>query len=255
MEYYNNAKPDLIGSKMKKTIGHVIQQQGSAATLSDRISNSLAVLYENYIYPNLLTCLFMAAIAIFLVYRYITKPEDNEEGFDEVDMLHMEIKKQIKHIENNDQAHFNPTQTITKAEDQIKVNYPADPVDINLPGVGQIVAKPDDLYPQPQPFTPMNSINYNHDIAYNMPRDYYSGTYNDYQNAEPSAFVNPNGFSTDFNLTTGNWVGQMTDMNKQNVLNYYDVVRGTRDDLVSNLKLGPNYVQEFKVEPPYASYP
>jgi hypothetical protein len=93
---------------------------------------------------------------------------------------------------------------------------------------------------------PNNNLNVNDKYVNTTSVNNYNGTYNSYLNAQDTQLQNPIGLPTDFNSTTGNFVGKMTDMNKQNILDYNDILNNTNRDLLKNINNNA-----FKVDPPY----
>jgi hypothetical protein len=98
----------------------------------------------------------------------------------------------------------------------------------------------------------MNGTNYDHNNVYNYPSNsFHSGTYDTYGNAQDTNFINPLGFSNNFNTNSGNFVNSMTQANRQNVTDYQTFMDNNQGNLIDALKFGPKY--ENQMEPPYAN--
>ena len=83
------------------------------------------------------------------------------------------------------------------------------------------------------------------------------GTNNLYQNAVDTSIMNPLGFSNNFNTTTGSFISGMTSANKDNVVDYQQIMESMRSDLTNSLSVGPDYLNvgsgEPMMIPPYAT--
>ncbi len=262
MEFFSENKPDLIGPKMKRTVNNIMQKPATGYTVSDKVSQSITWLYTNYIKPNKITTIFILSMIIFLTYRYYNKKarEEKEKQKQKVEKfsgedtrLFDEISEQTAHLRFDTQPTLNPIEPIYKQQEP--VNYPPEPLPINIPGVGTTYKK--NLYDYSRPYQPINTFNYDYDNVYKHPhRTYYTGTLNTYANAQDTDLINALGFPTDFNTTTGNFVGQMTDFNTQNVTDYQTIIDNMNANLVDSMKIGPKFLDsntpDFQIEPPYA---
>jgi len=85
--------------------------------------------------------------------------------------------------------------------------------------------------------------NYVNNAAYNN----YNGVLNDYVNAQDP--INPNqvGYPVNFNTSTGDFVGKMTEANSKNIADYNAILSKTNEDL-----LGRNNSKIPSVIPPYS---
>jgi len=127
------------------------------------------------------------------------------------------------------------------------VSYPPDPNRVVYNNSSFINNLDGDYYKNYN--TANNNLNTNDKYVDTTSVNNYNGTYNSYLNAQDTTLVNPIGLPVDFNTTTGNFVGQMTDLNKQNILDYNAILDNTNKDLL-NSRVYNNGIP--KVEPPYS---
>lgn len=285
MQFYSNAEPNLIGSIVRKTIYKVIKKKSNNSTISDKISNMMDDFYKKYICDCKLIVLVLAAIFVMLLCRYYdkqnkkdqtkvttySKPKSKEEedlyielGIDNDEytsenltnkkdnILSNNIHDQTSHLKYNSQPSFNNLQSVNSQFDSVE--YIPNSTPINIPGLGFVPDK--SLYPYSKPYENLNNPNYNYaDVYKNPSRSYYNGTYDTYDNAQDTNIMNPLGFSNDFNSTTGNFIGGMTAANKQNIIDYKQLLDNTNSDLLNSV--GPNSINlsdfETTMVPPYAS--
>lgn len=276
MQFYSNSKPNLVGQKIKKSVYKIMKKKSDNITISDKISNMMSSFYNNYIKENKPITFFLLFTIIFLMYRYYNKKRDDEikkimnnENFryDGVEdkIMNGILKDQTSHLKYDTQPTVDRLQSVnTQAE---KVYYTPDPIRIDLPSTEKQGPKNEDrvntvyarnIYADPRPFQNLNIPDYNYNNVYlNPQRSYYTGTFNPYENAQDTNIVNPFGFSTKFNTTTGNFIGGMTQANKQNVIDYQSILDNMNANLINSLKLGPKYLDinspELEMEPPYAT--
>ena len=163
------------------------------------------------------------------------------------------MNTQTSHLRYDTQPSFNRLYSVDQQKEP--VNYPPSPLPINIPDLGIVYTK--DLYGYPKPFPNLNSPNYNYNNVYTNPQlAYYNGTYNTYKNAQDTNIINPLGYPTNFNTSTGDFINHMTNANKQNIVDYQTILDNINGNLVDALKLGPKYLDinspELEMEPPYA---
>jgi hypothetical protein len=172
------------------------------------------------------------------------------------------FKEQLDDV--NKESHFEPTlqqpsfnRLIPVNQQAQYVNYPPGPALINIPGVGTVDGK--QYYPYPKQYQNLNAPQVNYDTVYNNKSlSYYSGTVSPYIDNQHGMnnvgqIVNPYGWPTNFNETTGNFVDQMTEANKQNVMDYQTLIDNLNNNLTENLKIGPDFLDQVKeIDPPYA---
>lgn len=297
MEFYSNSRPDLIGGQMKKTVYKVMKKKSNNVTVSDKVSGMLSVFYQDYIGKNKFAILILLLCVAFLAYRYYNK-EDKDESSEDLDkepfnpillndfsgtnvdsqytfdtkdigysgyidksLFNEVTKEQTQHLANANNMHdsqpsFNPTQSV--ASQYEPVNYPPEPIPMNIPGKGIVPVK-NYFGDRPKPFPPTTKFDYDYDNVHDYPNlSYYSGTHNTYggdQTKNQSSFVNPLGFSTQFNQTTGEFVNQMTDANQRNLYDYQTIIDSMNKGFTNSLTIGPNGLDdsaEPEMDPPYA---
>lgn len=238
MNFYSNKQPNLIGPVMKSTITTIVKQPNINNTVSDKVSTYLAQLYQDYIIDNKITVFFILIVFICLVYRYYNKPKPTKEKFDTDKNLLKEIQEyQTEKIRYDNPPAMNPTSSI--ADDDDIIHYPPEELPINLPS-GMTYSR--DIYNTKINPNPLNHTNYNHNNVYQYPsRQYSMGTYNTYKNAQDTDIPNPYLWSNNFNTTSGNFVGQMTDKNFQNTIDYQSLLDTNESQLTHNLTYGSTY--------------
>lgn len=263
MDFYSGKRPNLIGPVMKSTICQIVtKKQNINNTVSDKITAHFSDFYNGYILENKIVLFIIAIFIAFLVYRYYdTKHKKDQiknksEYFANQDSnLIKDIKEyQTRHLKFDTQPVMNPT--LSAEEQKEKVYYPPDPLPLNIPGDGFVYTR--NIYPDPKSYPSINHSNYNYNNVYENPsRSYYNGTYNTYQDAQNTNIVNPFGWSNNFNTNTGNFVGGMTNENRQVMSDYQTVIDNKNYNLVDALKFGPQYIDsnapDYDMEPPYAT--
>jgi len=253
MEFYSKSKPNLIGKKFKSTVNRIMNKQNTqSGVISDRISNKLSELYNIYIKPNKFVTFLTIAVLVFLCYRYYKKKYGTHEQFSQVEYEALkDVYRQTDHLIHENQPTLNPLQSVESQYNE-KVNYPPEPLPINIPKKGIVMTT--NLYKDNQVKNDIIMDNYNYNNVYSQPsRSYYTGTYNTYHDAKDTPIINPLGYPTNFNTSTGDFVGQMTGANAQNVADYQNILDKYQNDIVDELKIGPKYLnREYEMDPPYA---
>lgn len=259
MEFYSKSQPNLILPKMKKTVYKIIKKAPNHLTVSEKVSNMMSEYYNSYIEPNKVVIFIALIIVLFLVYRYYnrTNTKDSVEKFssDEYNLLKDITDTQTAHLRYDSQPTLNPLLPISIQQEP--VYYPPDPLPVNIPDAGTVYTR--NIYEDPGPYPPLNMpIDYDYNNVYkNSSRSYYNGTYNTYQNAQDTDIINPYGYLNNFNTSTGDFIGQMTEANNQNLTDYQSILDNTQGNLYDSLKIGPNYlnsnIPESTMDPPYAT--
>jgi large-conductance mechanosensitive channel len=215
MEFFSNSKPDLVGPKVRKSVYKIMKTDIDNTTISDRISSMMTNFYKDYISEYKLFFFFVVAMVVFLLYRYYTKERKAKTGEDRQEKFTVEEQKIMDNIMNTQTAHlkldtqpsFNPLKPVNDQHED--VNYPPDPLAVNLPDKGLIYTK--NLYGDyPPQFDNLNKPNYDYNTVYTSPnRSYYSGTHNPYENAQDTNIINPYGWSNRFNTDTGAFINSI----------------------------------------------
>jgi hypothetical protein len=265
MEYYSGKEPNLVGTAFTNTVNKIMKKKTNS-TISDNISTNITEFYNNYISEHVFLILLITLFIIFLVYRYYyiqhkKKDDDKESEFEKElfggqdnniidDITHT----QTQHLKYDQQPSFNPLYPVNQQKE--RVYYPPDPLPINIPS-GNGLTYTRNIYAEPKDYSPLNSSNYDYFNVYTNPtRSYYSGTYNTYVNAPDTDMINPLGFATDFNNSTGTFINGMTDANKRTVLDLQQIVDQTNNNLTDSLKYGPTIIKStssvYGLDPPYA---
>jgi large-conductance mechanosensitive channel len=242
MDIFSDRQSNLIAPKIQKSIDKIIENKPEAVTVSDKVSQAIKSFYNNYISPYKVTFFILSVIIIFLLYRWYTrKPKKTaKEKFtsEEYKILKNILTTQSAELRYDDQPHFNPLYSVADQEQKQKVYYPPDPLPVNIPNQGFVYTR--DLYNEPDQTLLLNSPkDYDYNTA-NRSRLYYNGTYNTYENAQDTNIINPLGFSNQFNTTTGNFVGGMTERNTDVLRQYQNIVNNKTED-------------DCTVLPPYAT--
>jgi len=225
MSGWTNTNPNLIEHI---DLQEFIVQNTKNATVSEKISLFINNIYNDYIKDNIIVIIVILAFAYFLYYRYTAKKAEQ----------------------------FNPLYSIESQQEDEPVQYPADPLPINLPDKGTVLTR--NIYPDPPKYTPVNNDEeYDYNNVYTNPsRSYYTGTHNTYLNARDTDIENPLSFPNNFNETDGNYVGFATDRNAQNIVDYQSILDDTNKNLIQSLRLGPKHLKasepEYEMDPPYA---
>ncbi len=249
MEFYSGTIPNLVSKrlihKFNKTVTTV---PNTGKTISEKVFAFTSYIYNNYIKEHKYLWLFIVGIVLFLTYRYYNRSgkKENYSAYNLVDEIEDAIEKKLRY---DPQPSFNPLKSV---ESQKKpVNYPPEPIPIRTNG--KIEPKTFDPYTA-KPFPPLNTPKYNYNNVYQDPSlNYYSGTYNTYKNAKNTNIVNPLGFSNKFNTTTGAFVGQMTDDNKQNIFEYQKILDNNRQNMILSAQPNKvNLVDPLNLPKPYA---
>ena len=248
MQFFSKQTPNLINDTIKKQVHKIIKKKTiSKYTISEKISHLMSYMYEHCIQKNLGLVIIITIITLFLIYRYYNKSPRSERYTSIVDDITSTI---TKHLKYDTQPSFDSLKSVSEQKE--KVNYPPEPLPINLDGT---VTLQKDLYPT-QEFPILNTPNYNYNNVYEYPsRNYYTGVYNPYQNAQDTNIVNPLGYPNDFNSKTGEFVGQMTDYNKQNMINYQNIIDQQDQNLKTGLLHEGQYIRYddpcLNIKPPY----
>lgn len=271
MEFNSNSRPSLIGGKMKKTVNKIMKNESYNGTISDKISHYLDELYKENIRDNKLVVCICVTVVLFLLYRYYNRKSQEEEGFscnagypykDGTSQLMREISDQTSHLDYQPQPHFNRLQSVNKQQmnPDATVYYPPDPLPVNIPGQGTIYTRGTQSDPTGRwrnPYPNLNNPQYDYNNVYKYPqRAYYHGTLNTYADAVDTSIPNPLGHPNNFNTSTGDFIAQSTDANESAVLDYQSIVNNMNNNLIDNLRIGPNHmdvnVPDLEMEPPYA---
>jgi len=256
MEFYSDSKPNLIGPTMKKIASKIIKMPSQNSTISDKVSNMITIFYNDYIQNNLLITFITLVFIVFLIYSYYAhqknkKPKENFRN-EEQKIINEIMKEQTEHVMISEQPSVDRLHSV-KPQETEKVNYPPEPIPINIPGKGFIAAQ--NIYPDPIHFETLNTPNYDYNNVYTNPsRSYYNGTYNTYNGPQDTNIYNPLGFPTDFNSTTGKFVKEMTDANTFNILNYQSILDNAQDNMVNGMRYGPKGIYDVDImDPPFAT--
>jgi len=186
MDFYSNSKPDLICSKNKKPLYNIGSElQPNKETISETVLNIINTLYIKYIIPNMTITICMVVFILFLIYRYYTTANNNTK------------KQKSKSAPINTNYGLVIGNNENNGNNDI-TNQLSDP---------HYVIIDDKQIPLIQKY-------------HSEEKKYYTNTTNDYKNTQDTDIINPLGFSNDFNTTTGAFVGEMTDLNNQNVENF-----------------------------------
>lgn len=161
------------------------------------------------------------------------------------------IENQTCHLRQNIQPTFNPLYSVRSQ--QVGVDYPPGPIPMNIDGN---IVPTQNMYPPSTTFGNLidpeanyENQNYMEDLLY------YTGTNNTYKNAIDTTILNPLGYPNNFNTTTGDFVTQMTDLNKETVADYNDHLKRKINNTIINAEYGPKYTDctiNANVLPPYA---
>jgi hypothetical protein len=252
MDAYTGRQPNLVGPVMRNEINKIIRKptKNIGNTISDKISSSINDFYTNYIGPYKLFVAIIILLVVFLIHRYYTKKEEEEKNKSRKE--HYGILKDIETEPDcllfKSQPSFNPLYALEQQKEP--VYYPPDPLPVNIPNVGFVNTR--NLYGCPNNFQPMNTT----DIEYNKgnTRAYYAGTYNTYQNAQDTNIINPLGYPNNFNTSYGEFVGDMTGLNQQNLVDYQTTLDNSNQNLIDGAN-GELKYSEYEIDPPYANDP
>lgn len=239
MEFYSNKRPNLVGLKVHKTITKIMQAKSNNVTISDKIYNILKNIYDDYIKERKLLVIIIILIIIFLLYRYFNRT-GRKENFtnEEYEIIKNIIEKQTERLKYDQQPTLNPLQSVKEKEE--KIYYPPDPLPINIPNKGIVYTR--NIYENPKEY-PLLNTTIDYDSVYkNQSRSYYTGTYNTYENAHDTDIINPYGFSNNFNTSTGEFIGQMTNLNQQNLVNYQQILDNKTQNLINSQNIDSPYV-------------
>jgi len=261
-EFYYDKHPNLIGPIMKTTVCTIVKKQQINNTVSDKISSYVTSLYNDYIADNKIIIFIIVAFVVYLIYKYYNKTptkndkankEENKEKFtnQEYNLLKEIEDYQTQHLMYDNPPSMNPLTSNPELQ-QDDIFYPPDPLPVNLPGSGIVYKR--NIYERDLPnYKPLNFVNYDHNNVYTNPsRSYSSGTYNTYNGAQDTNITNPYNWSNNFNTNTGNFVGPMTNMNRDVLNQYQSRSDNTSQNLLDALKFGPRY-DTGEIDPPYAA--
>ncbi len=252
MEFYSRSKPNLINNDIKKKVYNIIKKKTTSKyTISEKISNLMSYMYKHFIQENRGIVILIVIISLFLVYRYYNK-SPRKENYVNSTVLDDITNTITRHLKYDTQPSFDRLQSVDHQVE--KVNYPPDPLPINLSGDKVVLAK--DLY-KTDKFPTLNSPKYDYNNVYTDPsRSYYAGTYNTYEQAQDTNILNPYGYPNDFNTSTGKFVTQMTDKNQQNVINFQNVIDNRDHNLREGLLHGGQHIRYddpcLNIKPPYS---
>ena len=265
MDRYN-----LIAGKIKQSVNDAMSKTVSSLTVSDRVSDIGSNFYDRYIKDWTLIAIVVTAILFMLVCRYYDKSDRGDFDRDTTNKVNNEpftseeqrimkelIADQTKNLKYDDPPHFNKLQSVNQQQQYI--NYPPQVLPLNLPGVGQTYNHSynpsNSNYTYPPQYQNLNTPTYDYNNVYSYPdRSYYNGTLDTYQGAEDTNITNPLGFSNDFNSTTGSFISGMTGANRENVIEYQQILENMKNNLTQNV--GPNHLNAYDeptMIPPYAT--
>lgn len=256
MDFFNSGKqPNLVGPIMKSTVNKVIKKPVINSTISDKITAYVSDFYNNYIMENKLLVFIVIAAVAFLIYRYYnTKNKKTQEPFSkEENNLLKDIKEyQTKLVKTNDPPHMNPILPPSKQEEDIKVNYPPDPLPVNLPETGIVYTR--NIYKDPPPYPSLNNVPYDYNNVYKYQSlSNYAGAYNTYQDAQDTTIKNPYNWSNNFNTNTGNFVSDMTNTNRNVLADYQTSIDNSTAGVINGASGNGYITQEYSIEPPFAN--
>lgn len=92
-EFFSESKPDLINKKTLYNFERMLKKKSNITTEETYWSSCLYFIYDEYIKPNIFFIIVIILLALFLIYRYMTK--SNITGnFDQI-FLHDELPSKI----------------------------------------------------------------------------------------------------------------------------------------------------------------
>lgn len=220
MEFYSGKQPNLVGPVMQSTIDNITQTPIIGSTVSDKIMKCFKFIYDdyiNYIFEHKLLFFILFIVVVLLVLRYNSVKNKNNQKelfYDNSNNQQNEknLMKEIMEYQTNHLKYYNPPSMnplFPEDNDEDIINYPPEPLPINLPNEGLIYTR--DIYEKPQK-TQFYNPQYNGN--YEGSREYSTGLVNTYENAKDTDIPNPYGWSNNFNTNTGKFVKYMTDMNR-----------------------------------------
>lgn len=236
--YYSKMQPNLIEPKIKETfdkLGEINEKTGQ--TISEIITNKMYTFYSDYISKNLFIITIFLIAFIFLTYRYY---KNKEEKYSIIN----EIQAQTKHLQNNSQPHFNPLYPVDEQNDNLLINYPADPLPIDINGKKEWMRN-NDFNHSPNPPLSNDKLNdpstYDYNNVYkNDSRLYYHGSQQ--PNRKPDTTIrNPYGFLNNFNTSTDDFISQAAKGNSDTISNLRDGLREKEHDMI----YGTKYVSPY----------
>nr|QBK88930.1 MAG: hypothetical protein LCMiAC02_00230 [Mimivirus LCMiAC02] len=240
MNFFSGSKPNLVNAKIKNTVNEIINAEtDNRYTISEKISSLLSNMYTKYIKKRIVYVTIFAIIIIFLIYRYCNRTIRPEKYKNTLSIMD-DIKNTLTQHLYDTQPSFDRLQSVKGQEE--KVYYPPKPLPVNI---NDKLVYTRNIYDDPNGFPILNTPKYNYNNVYTDPSlSYYTGTSDVYKNAQDTNIINPLGFSNKFNTTTGNFVNQMTDTNKQNILNYQTIIDNRNIGLTNSLtQLNPPYIE------------
>lgn len=236
MEFYSYSRPDLICPKMKRTVQKLVKKECNPSVLQTTI-NSVVETIKTTVLDNKMMTFIIVATIVASVWRYIYVKNRREQFGDsthyrlnESELLSMlDTNQSTSHLEPSDQPTLNPLYPVSNQQQQ--VNYLPNSIPVKLKG--------DNVVPNIKYSKQYNNL-IDPEYEYTNPSgSYYTGTYDAYSGQPPSKLVNPYGFTTDFNLDTGQFVRGVVDKNVENLIDYQLIAdRKTKD--------------AYYVEPPYS---
>lgn len=247
MNFDTPKNPAFVGNQVQAMMNNIIDAKNTGLTVSDKVSALLVAFYNNYIYENRYIVLILILIILFLIYRYYEKLENEHYSSSDINELSSMINHQTDKLKLDTQPTLNPTEPVILQEEP--VNYPPDPLPVNIPGQGIQLRRR--LSPDPKSEIPLNyPVDYDYNNVYtDKSRSYYNGTYNTYENTLDTNIENPYAFSNAFNSSTGNFVGGMTDMNNDALRNYQIFMDNMDGNLINSLN--GQYQSNDRMQPPY----
>lgn len=234
MEFYSDAKPDLIGPKIKSTIVTLMNKESNEVSMSTRIIQSLQSLFHNYIYDNSFVVVVILIIFIVLLLRYFYhKNNKKKQPIKTLSVDHFVPDKNITFEQVKNAFEQSPPPSFNPIEPVYDQYNPPSPIPINLPNNEGTVISDKLSYPN-KLYKPLNNVPYDYDAVRDNPRAYYAGTYNTYQNATDSSVPNPLGLPVNFNTSTGDFVDYMTDQNNNNLDTYQSAIDNSNYQLTNH---------------------
>jgi hypothetical protein len=283
MDFYSNSKPNLISSKIRNKVKLMTYKSPKIKSNLNNVNNIKSIfndflyyLYSSYIKPNKEILFIIIASCLFLWYRcQVSKKEKEDLKIDElleefnnednaqknynfiecgkepsVNDIMRNISRQTMHMRSDigNQPSMNPSIPV-KDQYVEQVNYMPDNVPINIDGSGPRILN----MPTSEAYHNLISPSMKHNAGINdVSRQYYTGIHNSYQNQLDTDIINPLGFPNNFNSTTDEYVDKNVNLNKQNLIDYSQILYNTNQNLTNSLGIGPNNLNiDTDMTPPY----
>ncbi len=264
MEFYSKSKPNLIVPEVKETVHKIIKHSPNNLTVSEKVSKMMYDFYKTFIEANKFIFLFFIIVTVFLLYRYYNKKSNNtskekKEGFKDItEYKNIDIDTLNKSLESLDQERtieeqqtypsFNPTQ---KTECQVAQVLP-DPMP--MPNIN---GQPWNGIRQDQGnYQTIQTPFYDPNAVHGPTRSYYTGLTNTYKYAQDPNIPNPL-YNNNLNSQQGNFISGMVNQNRNNIVNYEQMIKNMNNSLENSLNYGPEYLNEeypeYTMEPPYST--